>query len=92
MIATLGRREWLGIVYGASAAIIWGGQLAMSRAGATSGLFGAANFALGAVASAIAAALHDNSAIPVSLVMCISLGLAALSYFGLARSPQGHSA
>lgn len=62
------------------------------RAGATSGLFGAANFALGAVASAIAAALHDNSAIPVSLVMCISLGLAALSYFGLARSPQSHSA
>ncbi len=40
MIATLGRREWLGIVYGASAAIIWGGQLAMSRAGATSGLDG----------------------------------------------------
>jgi len=33
-------REWLGILYGASAATIWGGQLVMSRAGAAAGLDG----------------------------------------------------
>ncbi len=37
-----GRRapQWLGIFYGAAAATIWGGQLALSRAGATAGLDG----------------------------------------------------
>ena len=58
------------------------------RAGTTSGLFGAANFALGAAASAVAAALHDNSAVPLALVMCVSLVLAAAAYFGLARPPR----
>ncbi len=62
------------------------------RAGATSGLFGSANFALGAAASAIAAALHDNTPVPVALVICISLILAAAAYFGLARQPHGDSA
>jgi drug/metabolite transporter (DMT)-like permease len=32
--------EWLGVLYGASAAIIWGSQLVMSRAGATMGMDG----------------------------------------------------
>ncbi len=32
--------EWLGVIYGASAAIIWGSQLVMSRAGATMGMDG----------------------------------------------------
>ena len=32
--------EWLGVIYGASAAIIWGSQLVMSRAGATVGMDG----------------------------------------------------
>ena len=32
--------EWLGVIFGASAAIIWGSQLVMSRAGATMGLDG----------------------------------------------------
>ena len=58
------------------------------RAGTTSGLFGAANFALGAAASATAAALHDGTAIPVALVICISLTLATAAYYGLAR-PRG---
>jgi DHA1 family bicyclomycin/chloramphenicol resistance-like MFS transporter len=55
------------------------------RAGTTSGLFGAANFAMGAVASATAAALHDNSAVPVAGVIATALTVAALAYFGLAR-------
>jgi DHA1 family bicyclomycin/chloramphenicol resistance-like MFS transporter len=101
-VALLGGSKWMVMaalfavltLYGLIGANALAGALNVDplRAGATSGLFGAANFALGAMASAIAAALHDNSAIPVSLVMCISLGLSALSYFGLARSPQGHSA
>lgn len=37
-----GRRapEWLGVIFGASAAIIWGSQLVMARAGAAAGLDG----------------------------------------------------
>lgn len=58
------------------------------RAGTTSGLFGAANFALGAVASASAAALHDNTAVPVTMVIAVALVGAALAYFGLARPRQ----
>ncbi|WP_188945511.1 multidrug effflux MFS transporter [Polymorphobacter multimanifer] len=55
------------------------------RAGATSGLYGAGNFAVGAVASAVAAVLHDGTALPVSLVMAVALIGAALAYYGLAR-------
>ena len=35
-----GAPEWLGALFGASAAIIWGSQFVMSRAGATAGLDG----------------------------------------------------
>lgn len=37
-----GRRapEWLGVIYGAAAAIIWGSQLVMARAGASAGMDG----------------------------------------------------
>ncbi len=55
------------------------------RAGATSGLYGAGNFAVGALASAVAAVLHDGTALPVSLVMAVALIGAALAYYGLAR-------
>lgn len=55
------------------------------RAGATSGLFGSANFALGALASALAAAFHDGTARPMAAVMLLSLVLAALAYYVLAR-------
>ena len=55
------------------------------RAGATAGIFGAANFALGAAASATAAALHDGTPRPLALVMMTALALAAVAYFGLAR-------
>ena len=55
------------------------------RAGSTSGLFGSANFALGAAASALAAAFHDGTARPMAAVMLGSLVLAALAYHGLAR-------
>jgi DHA1 family bicyclomycin/chloramphenicol resistance-like MFS transporter len=56
------------------------------RAGTTSGLFGSANFALGAAASATAAALHDGTARPVAMVMAAALLLATFAYFGLARA------
>ncbi len=57
------------------------------RAGITSGLFGAANFALGAAASAAAAALHDGTALPMAAIIVVSLAIAVLAFFGLAR-PQ----
>ncbi len=59
------------------------------RAGTTSGLFGAANFALGAVASATAAALHDDTAVPVSAVIFTALVAALVAYYTLAR-PRTH--
>ena len=59
------------------------------RAGTTSGLFGAANFALGAVASATAAALHDNSPLPLAMVMMTALVVGAGAYFGLAHPRHG---
>lgn len=94
-VALLGGSKWL-VMAGLFTVLTSNGFIAANalagalnvdplRAGATSGLFGSANFALGAAASAIAAALHDNSAVPVSLVMCISLFLAALAYHGLAH-------
>ena len=58
------------------------------RAGTTSGLFGSANFALGAAASATAAALHDNTAVPLAMVMFVALTVAAIAYYALARPPR----
>ncbi len=59
------------------------------RAGTTSGLFGAANFATGAIASASVAGLHDGTARPVAIVMATALATAAAAYFGLARPRPG---
>jgi DHA1 family bicyclomycin/chloramphenicol resistance-like MFS transporter len=58
------------------------------RAGTTSGVFGAANFAFGALASASAAALHDGTPVPVAMVIALALTGAALAFFTLAR-PRG---
>lgn len=55
------------------------------RAGATSGLFGAANFAFGALSSALAAAGHDGTPRALAVVMAVALGIASAAYFGLAR-------
>lgn len=57
------------------------------RAGTTSGLFGAANFACGAAASALSAAMHDGTPRPMALVMAAALSFAAIAYFGMARPP-----
>jgi DHA1 family bicyclomycin/chloramphenicol resistance-like MFS transporter len=57
------------------------------RAGTTSGLFGAANFALGGIASAIVAAFHNSTAVPVAVVIAIALTAAAIAYYGLAKPP-----
>ncbi len=59
------------------------------RAGATSGLFGAAGFAAGATTSATVAAMHDNTPVPVTMIMCAALLIAVLAYFGMARPPAG---
>ncbi len=59
------------------------------RAGATSGLFGAAGFAAGATTSATVAAMHDNTPLPVTMIMCAALLVAALAYFSMARPPAG---
>lgn len=55
------------------------------RAGTTSGLFGSAGFAAGATSSAVVAAMHDNTPVPVAMVMCVALSVAVLAYFGMAR-------
>jgi DHA1 family bicyclomycin/chloramphenicol resistance-like MFS transporter len=55
------------------------------RAGTTSGVFGSANFAFGALASASAAALHDGTPVPVAMVIALALVGAALAFFTLAR-------
>ncbi len=94
-IVLLGGSKWL-IIAGLFAVLTSNGFIAANalagalnvdplRAGTTSGLFGAANFALGATASAIAAALHDGSARPVAYVMGTALTLAVLAYYALAR-------
>lgn len=55
------------------------------RAGTTSGLFGASNFALGAAASAAAAGLHDGTALPMAAMIVAALIVACLAFFALAR-------
>ncbi|WP_426165227.1 multidrug effflux MFS transporter [Sandarakinorhabdus sp. DWP1-3-1] len=95
VVATLGLSKWL-VMAGMFAVLTSNGFIAANalagalnvdplRAGTTSGLFGAANFALGAAASATAAALHDNTAMPVAAVMFTALVVAAIAYFALAR-------
>lgn len=58
------------------------------RAGATSGLFGSANFLFGGLASVAAAALHNDTAVPVAAVIAVALTMAALAYYSLARPPR----
>ncbi len=55
------------------------------RAGASSGLFGSANFAVGAAASGLSATFHDGTARPMAAVILAALVLAAAAFFGLAR-------
>lgn len=59
------------------------------RAGTISGLLGAVTFAMGALTSAIAAALHDGTARPLALTLLAALVMASLSYFTLARPAPG---
>ena len=93
--ALLGGSKWL-VMAGLFAVLTSNGFIAANalagalnvdplRAGTTSGLFGSANFALGAVASVAAAALHDNTAVPVTIVIATALLFATMAYFGLAR-------
>ncbi len=56
------------------------------RAGAISGLMGGVNFAVGALASALAAALHDGTARPMAANICAALLVAAAAYHGLAKA------
>ncbi len=55
------------------------------RAGAISGLMGGVNFTVGALASAVAAALHDGTARPMAANICVALLVAAAAYHGLAK-------
>lgn len=57
------------------------------RAGATSALLGAASFGAGALASSLAALLHDGTARPVALVMLMAMvgSAAALRLLALPR-------
>jgi DHA1 family bicyclomycin/chloramphenicol resistance-like MFS transporter len=55
------------------------------RAGAISGLMGGVNFSMGALASALAAALHDGTEWPMALNICVSLLVAAAAYHLLAK-------
>ena len=60
------------------------------RAGTISGLLGAATFAMGALSSAVAAALHDGTALPLAMTLLAALLMAAASFYGLARPRPGH--
>ena len=55
------------------------------RAGAISGLMGGVNFGIGALASALGAALHDGTARPLALNVAVALLVAAVAYHGLAK-------
>jgi len=55
------------------------------RAGAISGLMGGINFGMGALASALGAALHDGTARPLSANIAVALLVAAAAYHGLAK-------
>ncbi len=55
------------------------------RSGAISGLMGGVSFAVGALASAIAAAFHDGSARPLAANIAVALLVAAVAYHGMAR-------
>jgi DHA1 family bicyclomycin/chloramphenicol resistance-like MFS transporter len=55
------------------------------RAGSISGLMGGVNFGIGAVASAIGAALHDGTARPLAANICVAMLVAAAAYHGRAR-------
>lgn len=101
-IALLGGSKWL-FMAGLFAVLTSNGFIAANalagalnvdplRAGTTSGVFGAANFALGAIASATAAALHDNTPVPVAMVIAAALVGAVTAYFTLARPPGGVAA
>jgi DHA1 family bicyclomycin/chloramphenicol resistance-like MFS transporter len=55
------------------------------RAGTASALIGAGSFAMGALASLLAGALHDGTPLPMAAIMAGALTLSALALFGLAR-------
>jgi DHA1 family bicyclomycin/chloramphenicol resistance-like MFS transporter len=55
------------------------------RAGTASALIGAGSFAMGALASMLAGALHDGTPLPMAAIMASALTLSALALFGLAR-------
>ncbi|WP_026091021.1 multidrug effflux MFS transporter [Sandarakinorhabdus sp. AAP62] len=55
------------------------------RAGAISGLMGGVNFGVGALASALAAALHDGTARPLALNVAVALLVAATAFHLLAK-------
>lgn len=55
------------------------------RSGAISGLMGGTSFAVGALASAVAAAAFDGTARPLAINIAVSLLVAAVAYHGLAR-------
>lgn len=55
------------------------------RAGAISGLFGAASSGIGGAVSALAAGAHDGTARPLAMVIVIALTLACAAFYGLAR-------
>jgi DHA1 family bicyclomycin/chloramphenicol resistance-like MFS transporter len=94
-VALLGLSKWLvlaglfGVLTsnGFIAANALAGALSVDplRAGTTSGLFGAANFATGALASGTVAALHDGTPVPVTMAIAVALCVASFAYFGLAR-------
>lgn len=79
--------------YGFMAANTQAGALSIDprRSGSVSALIGAAAFGAGAVASSVAGAFHDDSALPMAAVMAASLIGAALALFGMAlpaRAPR----
>ncbi|WP_310496894.1 multidrug effflux MFS transporter [Sandarakinorhabdus sp.] len=62
-----------------------------TRAGTISGLMGGVNFGVGALASALGAALHDGTARPVAMLIAAALLMSATAYHTLAKPPAPHA-
>ncbi len=61
------------------------------RAGSISALLGGASFAIGALASSLAGALHDGTPRPMALVMLSAVAGSALALFALALPRRGQA-
>ncbi len=83
MVMLLGILSSFGFIMGNASA----GALSVdpARSGSVSALMGATGFTVGGLAMTITSLFADGTAVPMAAVMCLSLVIAAVSFFGLTR-------